>query len=51
MRVDSKSDNPAVSKTFLKIQFFVFLGLNSLFLMTFLGYKYVPAIHDLIKYP
>ncbi len=51
MRVDIKSDNPGVSKTFLRIQFFVFLGLNSLFLLVFLGYKYVPAIHDYIKYP
>ena len=32
MRVDIKSDNPQVSKTFLKIQFFVFLGLYLFFL-------------------
>ena len=51
MRVNIKSDNPEVSRTFLIIQFFVFLMLNTLFICAFLGYKYIPAVHDFIKYP
>ena len=47
-RVDTKSDNPEVSRTFLWIQFTVFTGLNILFLVIFLLYKYNSAFHTLI---
>ena len=42
-RVDAGFDNPDVSRTFLWIQFGVFTGLNVLFLVIFLLYKFNPA--------
>ena len=47
-RVDAGFDNPNVSRTFLWIQFAVFTGLNFLFLVFYLLYKFNPAIHSLI---
>ena len=47
-RVDAGFDNPGVSRTFLWIQFGVFTGLNVLFLMIFLLYKYNAAFHSVI---
>ena len=48
-RVDAKSDNPNVSRTFLWIQFFVFTGLNTLFLIVYLLYQHNPAFHSVIS--
>ena len=47
-RVDAGFDNPDVSRTFLWIQFVVFTGLNVLFLIFFLFYKYNSAFHSVI---
>ena len=47
-RVDAGFDNPNVSRTFLWIQFGVFTGLNVLFLVIFLLYKYNTAFHSII---
>ena len=47
-RVDAGFDNPDVSRTFLWIQFGVFTGLNFLFLVMFLLYKFNPAFHSVI---
>ena len=47
-RVDAGFDNPNVSRTFLWIQFFVFTGLNILFLIIYLLYKLNPAFHTVI---
>ena len=47
-RVNSGFDNPDVSKTFLWIQFGVFTGLNVLFLVIFLLYKFNPGFHSVI---
>ena len=47
-RVDAGFDNPDVSRTFLWIQFGVFTGLNVLFLVIFLLYKFNPAFHSVI---
>ena len=47
-RVDAGFNNPDVSRTFLWIQFTVFTGLNVLFLVMFLFYKYNTAFHSLI---
>jgi len=47
-RVNAGSDNPDVSRTFLWIQFGVFTGLNILFLVIFLLYKYNSAFHSVI---
>ena len=47
-RVDAGFDTPAVSRTFLWIQFAVFTGLNVLFLVIFLLYKFNPAFHSVI---
>ena len=47
-RVDAGFDNPDVSRTFLWIQFGVFTGLNVLFLVVFLLYKFNPAFHSVI---
>ena len=47
-RVDAGFDNPDVSRTFLWIQFGVFTGLNILFLVIFLLYKYNAAFHSVI---
>ena len=47
-RVDAGFDNPEVSRTFLWIQFIVFTGLNVLFLIIFLLYKYNSAFHSVI---
>ncbi len=47
-RVDAGFDNPDVSRTFLWIQFAVFTGLNVLFLVIFLLYKFNPAFHSVI---
>jgi hypothetical protein len=47
-RVDAGFDNPDVSRTFLWIQFGVFTGLNVLFLVTFLLYKFNPTFHSFI---
>tara|TARA_B100000965_G_C19548340_1_gene738935 strand:+ start:914 stop:1087 length:174 start_codon:yes stop_codon:yes gene_type:complete len=47
-RVNAGFDNPDVSRTFLWIQFGVFTGLNFLFLVIFLLYKYNSAFHSLI---
>tara|TARA_Y100001968_G_C19276281_1_gene676895 strand:+ start:528 stop:698 length:171 start_codon:yes stop_codon:yes gene_type:complete len=47
-RVDAGFDNPEVSRAFLWIQFGVFTGLNILFLLMFLLYKYNSAFHMLI---
>ena len=47
-RVDAGFDNPDVSRTFLRIQFGVFTGLNVLFLVIFLLYKFNPAFHSVI---
>ncbi len=48
-RVDAGFDNPDVSRTFLWIQFGVFTGLNLLFLVVFLLYKFNPAFHGVIS--
>tara|TARA_Y100001968_G_scaffold175597_1_gene160907 strand:+ start:650 stop:823 length:174 start_codon:yes stop_codon:yes gene_type:complete len=47
-RVDAGFDNPDVSRTFLWIQFCVFTGLNVLFLVIYLLYKFNPAFHSVI---
>ena len=47
-RVDAGFDNPDVSRKFLWIQFGVFTGLNVLFLVMFLLYKFNPAFHSVI---
>ena len=47
-RVDAGFDNPDVSRTFLWIQFGVFTGLNVLFLVVFLLYKFNPTFHSVI---
>tara|TARA_Y100001968_G_scaffold253276_1_gene238909 strand:- start:491 stop:664 length:174 start_codon:yes stop_codon:yes gene_type:complete len=47
-RVDAGFDNPNVSRTFLWIQFGVFTGLNVIFLVIFLLYKYNFAFHSVI---
>ena len=47
-RVDAGFDNPDVSRTFLWIQFGIFTGLNVLFLVIFLLYKFNPTFHSLI---
>ena len=47
-RVDAGFDNPEVSRTFLWIQFAVFTGLNILFLVIFLLYKYNSGFHAVI---
>ena len=47
-RVDAGFGNPDVSRTFLWIQFGVFTGLNILFLVMFLLYKFNPAFHSVI---
>ena len=47
-RVDAGPDNPNVSHTFLWIQFGVFTGLNFLFLIIYLLYKFNPAFHSVI---
>ena len=47
-RVNAGFDNPDVSGTFLWIQFFVFTGLNVLFLFMYLLYKFNPAFHSVI---
>ena len=48
LRVDAKSDNPKVGKTFLWIQFGVALFLNGSFLIAFLLYKYNSDFHNFI---
>ena len=47
-RVDAGFDNPDVSRAFLWIQFSVFTGLNLIFLVIFLLYKYNTAFHSVI---
>ena len=47
-RVNEGFDNPDVSNTFLWIEFVVFTGLNLLFLVIFLLYRFNPVIHRLI---
>lgn len=47
-RVNAKSDNPEVSRTFLWIQFSVAFGLNAMFLLAFMLYKYNPDFHSFI---
>ena len=47
-RVDARFDNPDVSRTFLWIQFGIFTGLNVLFLVIFLLYKFNSAFHSVI---
>tara|TARA_B100001029_G_scaffold42438_1_gene33134 strand:- start:376 stop:549 length:174 start_codon:yes stop_codon:yes gene_type:complete len=47
-RVDAGFDNPGVSRTFLWIQFGVFTGLNLLFLVTYLLYKFNTPFHSVI---
>ena len=47
-RVDAGFDNPDVSRSFLWIQFGVFTGLNALFLVIYLLYKFNPAFHSVI---
>ena len=47
-RVDAGFDNPDVRRTFLWIQFGVFTGLNVLFIVIFLLYKFNPAFHSVI---
>ncbi len=47
-RVDAGFDNPDVSRRFLWIQFIVFTGLNVLFLVIFLLYKYNTTFHSVI---
>ena len=48
-RVNAGFDNPDVSRTFLWIQFGVFTGLNVLFLLIFLLYKYNSVFHSVIS--
>ena len=48
LRVDAKSDNPNVGKTFLWIQFGVALFLNGSFLLAFLLFKFNPSFHSFI---
>ena len=47
-RVDAGFDNPDVSRKFLWIQFTVFTGLNIIFVVIFLLYKFNPAFHSVI---
>ena len=47
-RVDAGFDNPDVSRTFLWIQFAVFTGLNVIFLVIYILYKFNPAFHSVI---
>ena len=47
-RVDAGFENPDVSRTFLWIQFGVFTGLNLLFLVTYLLYKFNTTFHNVI---
>ncbi len=47
-RVDAGFDNPDVSRTFLWIQFDVFTGLNLIFLVTYLLYKFNTTFHSVI---
>tara|TARA_Y100001968_G_scaffold213069_1_gene196116 strand:- start:727 stop:900 length:174 start_codon:yes stop_codon:yes gene_type:complete len=47
-RVDAGFNNPDVSRTFLWIQFGVFTGLNVIFFLIFLLYKYNTTFHSVI---
>ncbi len=47
-RVNAGFDNPDVSRRFLWIQFAVFTGLNLLFLITYLLYKFNTPFHSVI---